>query len=522
MNKKLVLILALFSALAIGAAFWQAREAAELEARLLEIDKDSQGARLVELSLPRVEAKITELLAAEQAKLLEGEPPLGNFSYPMPGGGKADFNDGFFLNTPAGLQVPAGEDALREAMKAKPILMDNINGKAINPDSPLRLPMSDARYDASTHLPVFSITQVLETDFSKPVQQNGDPSEFFSWSYDGDLVCMRSVPTSHGAAGEGFLVNVSKLAEHVLPLVEKGLLAPQLVLPVSGERANVKALPLVLRPGNDIALPDTSARKEALSGTVAAAWVISGSSIVILFGLLALYARIEKRRSDFVSAVTHELRTPLTSFTLYTEMLLNKDLSKEKADEYHQTLYRESKRLGHLVENVLAFAKLSRGKVRGRQDKGPCKKLLSEVFEKTGEHLKKSGVKFHYTIDSRSELLSLRTDLLSVEQILINLADNAIKYGECAHPSVSINTIQLHRSISIRFMDNGPGIDPRWQKDLFRPFSRSVKNSDSRKPGIGLGLALSRDLARSIGGDLILERSDSHGTTFQLTLPLGE
>ena len=87
---------------------------------------------------------------------------------------------------------------------------------------------------------------------------------------------------------------------------------------------------------------------------------------------------------------------------------------------------------------------------------------------------------------------------------------------------MTLHALQTHRTLSLRVTDNGPGILPDMQKRLFRPFSHSQKAEDSRKPGIGLGLALSRDLARSIGGDLTLERTSDHGTTFLLTLPLGE
>ena len=77
-----------------------------------------------------------------------------------------------------------------------------------------------------------------------------------------------------------------------------------------------------------------------------------------------------------------------------------------------------------------------------------------------------------------------------------------------------------HNTLSIRFADNGPGIPAKWQRDIFRPFSRSARDVEGRKPGVGLGLALSRDVARSIGGELKLEKSDAHGTVFTLTLPL--
>ena len=109
-----------------------------------------------------------------------------------------------------------------------------------------------------------------------------------------------------------------------------------------------------------------------------------------------------------------------------------------------------------------------------------------------------------------------------MEQILLNLADNATKYVETEHPAVTINVLQRHRSLVVRFSDNGPGIAPELRRRLFRPFSRGDQSQDARKPGVGLGLALSRDLARSIGGDLTAEFGAEKGSSFLLSLPLGE
>ncbi len=354
------------------------------------------------------------------------------------------------------------------------------------------------------------------------MEATGDAGPFFAWHYGDNFVYMRSIPTTHGNAAEGFIIDKEKLATHLLPFVEKGLLKPRIDFVQGKEAANLPPLPLVLRPGDEVALPDTRERAEALRGTVVSAWLIAGCSVAVIFGLLAFYARMERRRSDFVSAVTHELRTPLTTFNLYAEMLHEGRVPQEKIAEYHETLLRESKRLAHLVENVLALAHLSRGKVRGRQDIDSCAKLLPPLFAKVEEKLKQAGFHVTISIDPRCKLQSLRTDLLSVEQIFTNLADNAIKYAGGDKAAVSISVHVTHRTLTIRFADHGKGMEEEARKTLFRPFSRSAKATSGRKPGVGLGLALSRDLARSIGGELALEDSSEKGTTFVLTLPLGE
>lgn len=521
MKARFWLILAVLSLLTVGAALWQGYEAATLNERLLQIDRETQMKRLVELSLPRMQAEVSRLLAEERAKL-GAAPDLTARRYAMPEGGLAPFNCGFFLYTPQGLETPEGEGEFREKLTRAKAVMDTIRRKAFNPSAPVYDPSRPTgSYDARTHLPVVGVYEAVETDLSSPAELKGDPTPFYAWNERDNIVYMRNIPTSHGTFVEGFVISPELFAERLMPLVEPALKDAYIRPTAPQEAANLSPLPLVLMPGNTVELPDTAARHDALRGTVVSAWVIALLSITILFGLLAFYARLERRRSDFVSAVTHELRTPLTSFTLMTEMLRSGALPAEKQAEYHEKLYRESCRLGHLVENVLAFARLSRGKVRGRMDSGPCRALLTEAFEKHAARLREAGFRVNVTHDARTELITLRTDLLALEQILTNLTDNVIKYGaSAAVPQVSITVVRKHHDLAVRFGDNGSGMTEEIRRNMFRPFSRSAHAVQGRKPGVGLGMALSRDMARSIGGELALEKSDATGTIFLLTLPL--
>ncbi len=519
MKKKLTPVLIITAILVIIAAVWQAKEAATLEDTLLEIDRRTQTERLLALSLPEVQAELNNLLQAESDKMGR-HLPFNTANIPQPAGGKADFNRGYFLYAEGKLQFPAEDAGLRESVPS--VIWRNIPHQARNPHTSIDDPEARKTEMAGVTTMKVSIAEPTLPE-GEELRATGDMEPFFAWTYKGQLVYMRPIRTNAGTAADGFLIDPAKLAAHLIPILQKnGLQAPQIELTIDAAKGNLAPLPLVVKPGQEVDLPNVEERKAALRGTIASAWMISILTVIVLFGLLAFYARVERRRSDFVSAVTHELRTPLTSFVLYTEMLKSGKLPAEKEKEYHETLYNESRRLGHLVENVLAYAKLTRGKVRGRQDIGACGKLLPALFAKIKERLNKDGVEMQYTLDSRLQLLSLHTDLLSIEQILLNLADNAVKYAENKKPSVHISVIRTHRMLAIRFSDNGPGIAPELQKDLFRPFSRSAKAESGRKPGVGLGLALSRDMARSIGGDLVLETSSDKGCTFVLTLPLGE
>ncbi len=139
MKKKLTLILIFFSLLAVAAAVWQAHEAATLDTKLRHIDERTQARRLLELSLPRVKGEIKRLLREERNKLGMA-PDVGSPQYPMPEGGKADFNCGFFLLTPAGLKVPEGEEGFAAALQQAPVVYDAILPKADSTSGPSDAP----------------------------------------------------------------------------------------------------------------------------------------------------------------------------------------------------------------------------------------------------------------------------------------------------------------------------------------------------------------------------------------------
>jgi signal transduction histidine kinase len=129
-------------------------------------------------------------------------------------------------------------------------------------------------------------------------------------------------------------------------------------------------------------------------------------------------------------------------------------------------------------------------------------------------------------VDAAEELqtLSLCTDPAAVEQILFNLVDNACKYashGEDKRIHLEVSSAGRHGElVQFRVRDHGPGISRQGQRKLFQPFSKSVHEAASTAPGVGLGLALSRRLARDLGGSLTMEnQTGSSGAVFVLQLP---
>jgi len=246
--------------------------------------------------------------------------------------------------------------------------------------------------------------------------------------------------------------------------------------------------------------------------------VVFAGAGVLLHGVLLL----SERRGAFVSAVTHELRTPLTTFRMYSEMLARDMVpDPERRRAYLETLRVEADRLSHLVENVLSYARLERGPVGRRRQRLTVDELLSRLTERLSERAEQAGMRFELDLAASDRNAWLETDPGAVEQILFNLVDNACKYAATASDHrVRLEVHTRGDALRLAIRDYGQGISPRDARKLFRPFSKAVGEAADATPGVGLGLALCRRLARELGGRLDYAAGQESGATFILELPV--
>ncbi|MDP6554986.1 MAG: HAMP domain-containing sensor histidine kinase [Pirellulaceae bacterium] len=239
---------------------------------------------------------------------------------------------------------------------------------------------------------------------------------------------------------------------------------------------------------------------------------------VVLHGVLQL----SERRAAFVSAVTHELRTPLTTFRMYSEMLAQDMVpDPERRQTYLKTLQREADRLSHLVENVLSYARLERGPIDRSHERLSVNELLGRMTARLTDRAEQAEMQFVLDVTASDRDVTLETDPAAVEQILFNLVDNACKYASAAGDRrIHLEVHAATSSLRLAIRDDGPGISPRNAHRLFLPFSKAGDDAAGSMPGVGLGLALCRRLARELGGRLELAQGQEHGAMFNLDLPI--
>jgi len=257
--------------------------------------------------------------------------------------------------------------------------------------------------------------------------------------------------------------------------------------------------------------------------TVVAAAV--GLSLMSLWHNVRAQATLARKKDDFISAVSHELRTPLTSIRMYAEMLeKNWVKSADKVAEYHHTMRQESERLSRLVENVLDFARLQKGRKNYAFRLGSIDECVAGVVEMMRPYAERHGFSIQTNLAAAGQT---RFDKDAVTQIVVNLVDNAVKYARiAADKTISVRTRSEPAFTVIEVQDRGPGIPSRRQKKVFEQFYRceddaspeSQASGQAQVSGMGLGLTLVKRFAEAHEGRVEIAEAEPTGAVLRVFL----
>ncbi|MFO0734533.1 MAG: ATP-binding protein [Labilithrix sp.] len=225
--------------------------------------------------------------------------------------------------------------------------------------------------------------------------------------------------------------------------------------------------------------------------------------------------RLMTIRRDFVANVSHELRTPVTSIQGYAETLLRKDPKPEKRTQFLETIYRQSQRMGALVEQLLALSELeARDKELAKEDLE-----LVAIARLVRETVIGKAEQRHIAVAvDVPEDLHVIGDPEGVERALLNLVENAVKYGK-ESGRVDIRARREEATAVIEVTDDGAGIEAQHLPRLFERFYRVDAGRSRDHGGAGLGLAIVKHLVESMDGAIAVESTVGTGTTFRITLP---
>ncbi|MGB2806470.1 MAG: HAMP domain-containing sensor histidine kinase [Sedimentisphaerales bacterium] len=227
--------------------------------------------------------------------------------------------------------------------------------------------------------------------------------------------------------------------------------------------------------------------------------------------------KLAQKKDDFISAVSHELRTPLTSIRMYSEMLeKNWVKSEDKLAEYYGSMRQESERLSRLIENVLDFSRIQKGRKKYAFSLGDINQSVADVVEMMRPYAAQNG----FSIKTELGKLGQRTfDPDAVTQIVVNLLDNAIKYARNAEDkTITIRTRNDSRFILLEVEDHGPGVPHRLRHKVFEQFYRTGSEATRETTGTGLGLALVKRFAQAHEGFVEIITAKPSGAIFRVAL----
>jgi PAS domain S-box-containing protein len=274
-------------------------------------------------------------------------------------------------------------------------------------------------------------------------------------------------------------------------------------IPVAEGRASPRSVTLpVAVPGGELWLSFVAVRGSA--------------GIVYAFRDLTSERRLEEEKTDLVATISHELRTPMAAVYGAAETLLHRDddLEPEQRRELLAMIAAQATRLTSIVESVLLTSRLDRDAVDVEREPVDVAELARATVEALRPQLPPS---VSLEVEVEPEEVKAAGDADRIQQVLVNLLDNAVKYGEGSPVTVRVRPANGVVRLSVE--DSGPGLSPAEQTRIFDKFYRAGPQL-TRAGGTGLGLYISRELVRRMGGRLDVRSEAGAGATFVLELPL--
>ncbi len=338
------------------------------------------------------------------------------------------------------------------------------------------------------------------------------------------LVALRGLETPAGVWTQGFVISQRAVAQSLESSTFPVNFRPSgrsREDPFQGEmRFPVDGTPWEIVLDISESLRETVARAAAdrerflrlfLLGTAAA-----GLAGLMVVAMLYQSERLSRQRARFAASAAHELRTPLAGLRLFGEMLGEGLGDPSRANEYARRLAGEAERLGRVVTNVLSFTRLERESLTVDPRPGDLAEAVRETVERQRPALEGSGAAVDLELEG--DLPPVAFDRDALVHILQNLLDNAEKYTRGVEDRrIVVRLARVARGAELSVADNGKGISPELRRRLFKPFARG-EHPDAPE-GLGLGLALVKELVQAQGGEIRYAGAPPGGAVFTVTFP---
>ena len=259
------------------------------------------------------------------------------------------------------------------------------------------------------------------------------------------------------------------------------------------------------------------ATRSLMAALIAGLFVLIAAAGTVILHTLRSEMVLARQKQTFVTNVSHELKTPLTSIRMFSEMLKEgRQPDADKQRTYLGLMVSETERLTRLINNVLDFSKMEKGKRTYSKMRLDAGILAEAVVENERVRLEHDG--FSVAFANAAGPAVVEADEEALRQALLNLLSNAEKYS-LSIKNIDVEIMRADGSIRIDVKDRGIGIPPSEAGKIFKEFYRVDRSLTARVPGSGLGLTIARRIARDLGGDIECLPRDGGGSVFRIILP---
>jgi two-component system phosphate regulon sensor histidine kinase PhoR len=241
--------------------------------------------------------------------------------------------------------------------------------------------------------------------------------------------------------------------------------------------------------------------------------VKGAGGVVYAFRDLTSERRLDELKSDFIATISHEVRTPMAALYGAAETLLRRELPPQQSRQLLEMIATQAARLSQITEQVLLASRLDRGELPVDREAVDLAELVRASVDAIRPTL---GPSMSLDVEVAPEAGTAAGDADRIQQVLVNLLDNAVKYGD---GPVTVRVKPFDGSVLISVADSGPGIAPADQARIFEKFYRGDPQLRRAPGGTGLGLYISRELVQRMGGRLDVRSEPGAGATFVVELP---
>lgn len=231
------------------------------------------------------------------------------------------------------------------------------------------------------------------------------------------------------------------------------------------------------------------------------------------------FQEMEKIKSDFVSIVSHEFRTPLTTIIVGVEMLLEGMLGNltPRGKEILEAIQGDCRRLTRLVDNLMQLSRVESGMILIEAEPVEVANLVQEAVRPLKIQARDKEVEL--IVDLPLDPPLMEADFNKSVWVLTNLIGNALRYTD-AGGSIAIKVREYGNRLFISVSDTGCGIPKSYQDKIFSKYVQVLGQKGEKRGGVGLGLAIARDIVAALGGEIWVESEEGKGSTFTFTLPV--